>query len=149
VINPDTSDAMLQCSFRIVSLKPSDVYACLQDVPIDITLAVSQIDWMQRFIPFQSTLAYLRDPPNSYAHPAVDLVGGLDDIRSKVVAGGYKNEYDFEFDIQRLMQKAYEGHLSFTPFLIGSFGINRGIELVSVSTNEADLPQIFVLCKST
>jgi hypothetical protein len=127
--------------------KPSEVYACLQDVPINVTLAVAQIDWIQQFISFQSTLAYLKEPPSSYPFPAVDIVAGLDSIRNKADAGTYENEYDFEYDVFKLLQKSQEGHLSFRPFLVYAFSYFRRAPLVSFSTQPSDLPRVYFLCK--
>jgi hypothetical protein len=129
------------------SFKPSLVYSCLQDVPINKTLAVAQIDWIQQFIPFQSTLSYLAKPPSSYPLPAVDLVAGLSTIREKADSGAYHNEYDFEYDIYDLFRQAYEGHLVFTPFLVGSFSYDRHVSLVSFSENGTSLPKVYFLCE--
>jgi hypothetical protein len=143
IMTPQIADCITARSL----FKPSLVYSCLQDVPMNKTLAVAQIDWIQQYLPFQSTLSYLAKPPSSYPLPAVDLVGGLNNIREKADTGAYKNEYDFEYDIFNLFQQSYEGHLSFTPLLIGSFQFVRHVSLVSVSENGTDLPKVYFLCQ--
>jgi hypothetical protein len=127
---------------------PSDVYACLQDVPINKTLAVAQIEWLENYMQFQSTLAYLKNPLPSYPLPAVDIISGLESIRAAAATGNYSGEYDFEFDTWDLLLRSYDGHILYTPFLIGAFSISRNVELVSISTNGTDLPKVYMLGQS-
>ena len=79
-----------------VTLKPSEVYACLKSVPFDENKAVEQVSWIQNVVQLQSTLAYLKDPPPSYQMPAVDIVGGLNNLSTFISKGKYTTEYDIE-----------------------------------------------------
>jgi hypothetical protein len=117
----------------------------LRDIPINNTLAVAQIDWIQRFIPFQTTLSWLKTPPSTYGLPPTDLVGGLENIQSKAESGGYSNYFDFEVDIHTLMKSAHEGHLSFKPFLVGAFEFITHVTLVSISDDGEALPKVYFL----
>ncbi|KAF2149104.1 hypothetical protein K461DRAFT_301681 [Myriangium duriaei CBS 260.36] len=128
-----------------VTLIPSEVYACQQDVPVNKTLVADQIASLKAYLQFQSDLAYLKDPPSSYKLPAVDLLGELDEIAAKVKASGYKSEYDVELDIFQLIGSANDGHLIITPFLIGSFQWATGLNLVSVSPDGIQEPQVYLL----
>ncbi|KAF2104962.1 hypothetical protein NA57DRAFT_51752 [Rhizodiscina lignyota] len=94
------------------SFKPSEVTACLKDVPINTTLATALIEYLETNLQFQSTLAYLKSPPQSYPHPPLDLFGGLAAIKQNVQANAYENEYDFEKDIHVLVAHAFDGHLA-------------------------------------
>lgn len=67
-------------------------YQCLQSVPLDAEGAALQIEGMKFFAQFQSTLAYLKEPPKGYLYPAVDIVGALDQISDKLAQGKYSNE---------------------------------------------------------
>ena len=129
-------------------VKPSELYACLQDVPISPTLGVAQIAWIQKFLQFQSTLAYLKNPPPTYQPPAVDLVGGLNNITRGLTAGMYRNEYDLELDIYNLIASANDGHLNYIPYLVGSFPYVRNATLVSVSLDGVQVPKIYFQCKT-
>jgi hypothetical protein len=129
-----------------VFFKPSEVYTCQQDVPIVPYLAVQQIEWMQGFIQFQSTLAWLKNPPAGYDLPPVDL-GGLDKIAQKAASGQYHGEYDFELDIYNLITSAGDGHLAYLPFLIGNFAYMREVSLVSLSLDGVSLPKVYFLGK--
>lgn len=129
------------------ALTPSEVFACFQEIPINNALAAAQIDWLQPFVQFQTTLAYLKDPPPSYQMPPVDIVGGLAAIKAKVLSNGYTNEYDFELDVCKLIYSARDGHFNFVPGLIGLFTFSREIELVSVSLDGVRTPKIYFLRK--
>ncbi|KAF2665447.1 hypothetical protein BT63DRAFT_428401 [Microthyrium microscopicum] len=91
---------------------------------------------------FQSTLGYLKSPPSGYPMPAVDIIGGLNDILTKIKANFYSREFTMEMDVFNLIQKSFDGHLSVVPYLIGSFLIERQ-PLVSISPNGNDVPQVF------
>ena len=65
-------------------------------MPYDGDTDTEQVAWIQDVLQFQSTLAYLKNPPPSYPLPAVDLVGGLDNISTSIANEDYTNEYDIE-----------------------------------------------------
>ena len=121
----------------------------MQSVPYNRSLGVEQITWIQRFLEFQSTLAYLKDPPSTYAHPAVDVMGGLSSIGISFALGRYTNEYDIELDIYKLIQSAHDGHLLYRPTLVEFFGYNRNVSLVPVSLDGAQAPKVYFTCKSS
>jgi hypothetical protein len=61
---------------------PADVaYAYQLSAPFNQNLSVSLIDYIVPYINFQSSLAYLKTPPSTYLMPAVDILGGLQEIR--------------------------------------------------------------------
>lgn len=123
-------------------LKPSEILPCLQQVPIVKTDAASLINFVLNLVQFQTTLAYLKNPPKGYNFPAVDLVGGLQNILKKVNAGSYPGQYAFESELSTLIQSAEEGHLKFRPVLATSFYVKKP-PLVSMSVNGNDLPSLF------
>lgn len=55
------------------------------------------VDSIRPYFKWQSNTVYLKDPPEEYAEkvqPAVDIWGGLEEIRSKVVGGEYETEFE-------------------------------------------------------
>lgn len=124
--------------------KPSEVYACLKDVPISRAAAAAQIEWIQNFTQFQSTLAYLKDPTPEYQLAPIDIMGGLSKIGQDAEAGIYSNEFDFEWDIFNLILHADDGHFSLAPFLVQGFVINRTVGLVSVSVDGVEEPKVYL-----
>ncbi len=123
-------------------------YACLTSVPIYQGNASTTIDSLQELIQFQSTISYLKDPPQGWANPPVDLVAGLNNIKSKVNSGGYTNEFDFETDIASLVVKAHDGHLSFDGMAFSGtlkWRRNSNIALISASKDGSAQPKIWAL----
>jgi hypothetical protein len=103
---------------------------------------------LKKMLEFQSTLAYLKDPPKGYSNEGVDLMAGLDDINNKVQDGTYDNEYDFENDIASLLVKAHDGHLSFSGMAYGGtfrWRRSRQIALISASSDGKEAPKIWAV----
>ncbi len=118
-------------------------YNCLQSVPNEPAPALQILQAIAPFVEFQSTLAYLKNPPPGYLFPPVDVVGGLAKIATNVAAGAYISEYDFQTDIQALLISAKDDHLSFDGDATSVFSFTRAINLVSVSVDGSQIPQVF------
>lgn len=72
-------------------------YDCLNTIPLNATSAEELINSIEPYIRWQSTLAYLKDPPAEYAEKVqgpVDVYEGLNQILQKVRGGGFKSEYE-------------------------------------------------------
>jgi hypothetical protein len=111
-------------------------YGCLTSVPVKQSAALGTIDAVVKMAQFQSNLAYIRNPPEGYDNPPVDVLAGLADIRSKVSDNAYANQFDFEADISSLLSSARDGHLGFDgPTFAGAVRWRRDIPLISVSRN--------------
>lgn len=51
----------------------------------------------------QSTLGFLKNPPEEYLMPGVDLLGGLSTMREMLQNGTYEEQYDFITDLNNLV----------------------------------------------
>jgi hypothetical protein len=123
-------------------------HACLKSLPFYSDDASSTIDEIKKIVEFQSTLSYLKDPPKGWPNDAVDIVAGLDKIKSDVESGQYDNEFDFETDIASLMVKAHDGHLGWNGMAYaGIFRWRRSsaFALVSASQDGSEVPQVWAL----
>lgn len=121
---------------------------CLKSVPISRTAANTTITALKKMVEFQSTLSYLKDPPQGYPNEKVDIQAGLDDIAARLRSNQYTNEYDFEEAIASLFIKAHDGHLSFNGMAwAGAFRWRRSsqIALISASRDGRSTPQIWAL----
>jgi hypothetical protein len=121
-------------------------YACLKSMPFKSQDASTTVDEIKKMIQFQSTISYLKDPPQGWPNEAVDLVAGLDDIKSKI--NDYSNEFDFETDIAALMVKAHDGHLAWNGMASsGAFRWRRSsnIALISASRDGSEVPKIWAI----
>jgi hypothetical protein len=72
-------------------------YDCITSVPFNQSAALALVDGIVPYVRWQSTTAYLKDPPKEYVEKIqdpVDLWGDLEVIREKVVNGSYENEFE-------------------------------------------------------
>jgi hypothetical protein len=126
------------------SLQPSQVYACLQDVPFASVFAANLTEYIQTLVQFQTTSSYLKTPPSNYSWPAYDLDTELNTILGKAQSGAYSNEWAFEMDLHNTLFGVHDGHYHVYPVLTtGLFWTSRPA-LVSISTNGTALPQVYV-----
>ncbi|KAI9831923.1 MAG: hypothetical protein M1819_004645 [Sarea resinae] len=120
-------------------------YDCLNSVPINVNRATQLVEGLYPYVQWQSTLSYLANPPEGYLEPAIDILGGLDAIGRNVTSNVYKSEYAFQMDLYNLFVGAHDGHFTFVGDAVGSaFSFMRGLEIVSVSSDGQQLPQVYV-----
>ena len=114
-------------------------------MPIHQDDALRLIDGLFAFMQWQSTLAYLKDPPSDYPFPAVDVLGGLEDLKNQVQSGAFTNEVDFQTNLTNLLDSTRDGHVAFQSDALNVFdyvGVELG-PLVSVSQDGSALPQVY------
>ncbi|KAF1917934.1 hypothetical protein BDU57DRAFT_181818 [Ampelomyces quisqualis] len=122
-------------------------FACLDSVPFNATSGKQLIAAIRPYIDWQSTLSQLKNPPAEYVEkvqPPIDIIGGLDQIDSRIDAGTFHSEYDFGWTLYTLIQSAHDGHFSYIPDIVGNiFNFGRRVALVSVSEDGDKLPSVF------
>ncbi|PVH77617.1 hypothetical protein DL98DRAFT_591045 [Cadophora sp. DSE1049] len=123
---------------------PDLAYECLTSVPLDKDAATGLMEYYRPYLEFLTTLAWLKDPPESYKQPAVDLMGGLENITSQISNHNFSNQYEFELAIQHLLHSAHEGHLALQTPLYNLFSFGSPFEFISASSDGKQLPQIYV-----
>lgn len=119
---------------------------CLQSVPLDTKGNMQLIDDLKLYLEWQSNLAFLKNPPPDYTEQPVDLMGEMDSMKKQLESNGFNNEYDFQLELNKLFTRAYDNHLTWQPdILAGVMQFQRpaGTELVSVSSDGNQLPEIF------
>ncbi|TLD25508.1 hypothetical protein PspLS_05959 [Pyricularia sp. CBS 133598] len=124
-------------------LKPSEALACLASVPLARDHDIELMDYLVPYVEQQSTLGILRNPPETYLFPAIDLVAGLRQIKDKISAGGYKSQLEFAWDMNRLWNQANDGHFDYKPALLQVFGFQSSRGLKSISKDGLELPEIY------
>jgi hypothetical protein len=125
---------------------PSKALACLDAVPLDKAKSSAFIDYLNPFLQFQSSLAYLKNPPIGYTLPGVDIIGGLDQIKSNIQSGTYKSQWAFEKDVYaliNLMPKDFHLTMGKSMPLSNVFEFITSVHLVSVSADGLAVPQVF------
>ncbi|TEA14817.1 Peptidase S41 family protein ustP [Colletotrichum sidae] len=120
-------------------------YDCLQSVPNKPGPAKDLIKSLKAYVQWQSTLAWLKDPPASYMFEPTDILGGLDKIGQKAEAGGYKSEYDFQLAIFQLIASAHDGHFAFRGDVFKGFSFRNTLanDIVSVSRDGIEVPKLY------
>ena len=93
---------------------------------------------------FQSTLAYLKNPPSSYQQPAVDVIGRINTIYQDVVAGTINSQYEFEANLQKMVVSTRDSHLQLETGLFSIFSSASPYALVSLSTDGLQEPKVYV-----
>ena len=121
------------------------VHDCLISTPFNATVATQFISYYKDTLQFQSTLAYLKSPPSTYKQPSIDLLGGLDSIQRAVDNGAYKNEYDFEVAVQKLVYATHDAHVSLYAGALSVFSFGAPVSIVSVSTDGIAYPKVFII----
>jgi len=149
-VNPDAKGCeAISLAFKAAEagtspiIRPSVALACLESVPVDVERDVALMEFLLPYLPFQSTVGYLKKPPQGYLLPAVDIIGGSLAIREKLRKGGYKNQFEFVLDIQRMIAATGDGHVAYTPALLGAFQFTRSLNITSVSSDGLELPKIY------
>jgi len=119
-------------------------YECLTSVPFNPAVATSFLQYLNDTFQFQSTLAYLKNPPTSYQQPSVDLLAGLNDLQQGIQNGIFPNEYEFEAALQALLYATHDGHVELFAGALAVFSFGSSYELVSLSIDGVQLPKVYL-----
>ena len=135
---------------EIPTVPASLAYECLRSVPNKPEPAMQLVKSLKAFVQWQSTLAFLKDPPPSYMLPPTDIEGGLDNLSATAAAGGFASEYDFQLGIVTLFATAHDGHFAYRPDVFKAFGFRNTLasDIVSVSKDGKEVPKLYHLGES-
>lgn len=105
------------------------------------------IQSFKAYVQWQSTLAWLKDPPTSYALPPTDIEGGLDAIGANATAGRFQSEYEFQTAMVTLVASAHDGHFAIRPDMFKAFSFRNDLaaDIVSVSVDGKQVPKLYNL----
>lgn len=120
-------------------------YECLTSVPFNPAVASRFLQYYNDTLQFQSTVAYLKDPPSSYRQQAVDLFGELAKIQKGIDDGIFPNQYVFEATLQNLIYSAHDLHLNLAAGILAAFTFASPYGIVSVSTDGLEVPKVYVI----
>lgn len=120
-------------------------YDCLKSVPFNPDVATRFIRYYNDTLQFQSTSAYLKNPPASYQQPAVDLFRGLEQIQEDIIQGRFLNQYSFEATLQRLILSAHDSHINLVAGVLSAFTFASPYGIASVSSDGVQLPKVYIV----
>ena len=113
-------------------------------MPFNSAVASRFIAYWNETLQFQTTLAYLKSPPEGYQQPAVDFEAELTRIQQRVDAGAYLNQYDFEVDVQLLVYALKDGHVTLNAGILSAFSFASPYEVTSVSIDGKQAPKVYI-----
>ena len=115
----------------------------MSSVPFNPDVATRFITYYNQTLQFQSTLAFLKDPPEGYQQPPVDVVAELGVIQEKIASGTYTTQYAFEADVQFLINRIHDSHVYLSAGLLAPFTFISPFSLVSASADGKEAPEIY------
>ncbi|OCK83485.1 hypothetical protein K432DRAFT_432854 [Lepidopterella palustris CBS 459.81] len=137
-----------QTSAAIPTVPAQLAYECITSVPLNVSAAVALVKSIRPYFRWQSTTAYLKNPPAEYIEKIqnpVDIWDGLDEIEKNLTSGVWTQEYEFGWSLYHLLQSTHDGHFVYVPDVVGTvFNFARPVPLVSVSEDGTSLPKPFV-----
>ncbi|KAI2631838.1 hypothetical protein GGR54DRAFT_1998 [Hypoxylon sp. NC1633] len=125
----------------------SSAYECLRTVPNRAQPAQQLVQSLKTFAQWQSTLPWLKDPPQSYGFPPIDILGKLDQISQSAAGGKFESEYEFQFEIHATFGAAHDGHFFYLGDVFKAFTFTNELanDIVSLSSNGTTLPSLYHL----
>ncbi|ATY67388.1 hypothetical protein CCM_09092 [Cordyceps militaris CM01] len=78
----------------ILDLRPSFGTAYLKSVPVATDRNLALLSCLKPYIEYQGTLEILKDPPEEYLIPGVDIIGGIEAMRQNLKGNGYQTQFD-------------------------------------------------------
>jgi hypothetical protein len=124
--------------------RASWVYECLQSIPFNPAVAMRFLDYYNMTLQFQSTLGYLEAPPAGYQRPPFDVNQALEEIKQNVTTAVYKNQYEFEAQLQLLVNQLRDTHVVLNAGALSSFSFVGSFGLVSASVDGKQAPEIYL-----
>jgi hypothetical protein len=122
----------------------SDVYHCLRRVPFNSAVALRFLDYYNDTLQYQSTLAFLEDPPAEYQRPPVKVHEELKKISVNITSGAYKSQYEFETQVQVLISRLHDSHVNLDAGILSAFKFASPYTLVSVSEDGVQEPRVYL-----
>jgi hypothetical protein len=106
-------------------------------------VALRFISYYNTTLQFQSTTAFLKNPPKGYKQPAVDVFARLQLIKANVKSGFYQNQYDFEAEVQKVVYEMHDGHTDLSAGILSAFSFASPYYISSASKDGKAAPQLY------
>jgi hypothetical protein len=120
------------------------VFECISKVPFNADVALRFVDYYNKTLQFQSTLKLLESPPDGYQQHAVNVLQELQQIKAGIVSGAYKTQYEFEAQVQVLVSRIHDKHVSLDAGILAAFRFASPFTLVSISEDGLKYPQVYL-----
>jgi hypothetical protein len=118
-------------------------FECIKSVPLDSQAAITMMELAKEYVPYQSSLAWLKKPFESYQGPSIDVLARIDQVIQNLRDDKYANHYELELDLIAIEHGTHEGHFSLPKPLSGLFLWQLPETIVSVSRDGKELPRVY------
>ena len=115
------------------SFTARQAYNCLNSVLFDPAVATNFIRYYNNTIQFQSTLAFLKNPPSSYQQPAINIQADLKRIQNNINNALFSNQYAFEVTLQNLVYSAHDAYFQLESGILNAFIFLSPYSMLSLS----------------
>ncbi|CAH0053888.1 unnamed protein product [Clonostachys solani] len=119
-------------------------YQCATSIPIRNDHVVSVIGRFKKMLSMYSTLGFLKNPPASYQQPPLDVIAYLDSLAEKAKQNQYANFYEYESDLSLMGYQVHDQHFRLRNGGMFKFRWHLPDDIVSVSRDGKELPQVYV-----
>ncbi|PSK55276.1 hypothetical protein B9Z65_2665 [Elsinoe australis] len=137
-------DLVRQANGRSYWFYASEAIACLQSVPFNAAVANRYLRYINTTVQYQSSLSLLKDPPDEYQQPGVDIQASFEQIEAQISQGYYQNQFAFESDLQRVLYDANDAHLAVFGGIFNVFTFGNERSLISVSPDGIQPPRVYL-----
>lgn len=128
---------------RAVAVHPRDAWDCLYSVPLDKEVTLEFIKEVKKYFEFQSTIHYLKNPPESSLQDPIDLIGGLNHLAELIGTGEIAHHAIFEKSFSQLVQRVHDGHFSWFWSSSQLVVFTGPFTIVSLSKDGIEEPKVY------
>lgn len=138
----------------IAHVSAASAIACLASVPLQTRENLALIREIKLYLTWQSSISYLKNPPEGYTGDTVDILEALDNVTDRLNGGEYASEYEFQLDLYMAIRGGYDFHLVWMPDILSVFLFQKGnvfgdelFGLVSMSEDGQEIPKLYNYCE--
>ncbi|KAK6523722.1 hypothetical protein TWF281_001694 [Arthrobotrys megalospora] len=127
-----------------VPVRPREAWDCLYSIPLDVDLTLDFISGVAKYLQFQSTIEYLKNPPANSLQDPVDIIGSLENLADQVRSGEIAHHIRFENAFRKLLQRCHDGHLGLVFNSASLISFRGPFTLISISPDAIEKPKVYV-----
>lgn len=86
----------------------------------------------------------MESPPEGYQQPPVNVAQELETIRANISSGAYNSQYDFEAQVQLLISRIHDNHVSLNAGILSAFRFVSPYTLLSLSLDGVEEPKLYL-----
>ena len=116
-------------------------FACLNSVPVDVEGDRELIEELKLLWQFQSDIAWLQTPPDTWELGPTDLIAELDNIKNNL--SQFPSEYAVQLAIWAITVHTGNFHFNYVPDILQVFSFKRNFTIAAISDDGKIFPKIY------